>query len=311
LDSYLPNGAQGEKHKSEEIAAVYEETGKTRTSITVSKLGLISTHLKQAGETKLRELQLQGPVHKAIAHQAYELVSYSAAVLHLDTLGDSVAQRVADSQHQLFQAAANVKVKAQNVIESHPTLLSIEKAVEPYAAMTQNLATAVAMRVLTVVAAGSDLATNFFENRYADLQTILNRSAKYSAETIESWRKEHPDFDARITALVDTLRASFSSTVDTIRRLSSLSKEQLATAYSSIFHVISTVELTFAAFRKQLLSSAKFQLSLPSHQNVREFEGSPSAPEEEGDPSQAVEEEEEHPDSSSHKSKRQKKHHKH
>jgi len=288
LDTYLPIGGEDVKAKEE------EEKAKSKTA--VAKIGYIGNYIALAGHAKLRELQLRGPVHKAIAHQAFELVSYSAAVLHLDTLGDTAAARVADAQHALFANAANAATNVQAFVERHPNLLAIEKAFEPYALGTKSVVERTVIQLIASVAASVDLANHFFAGTYADFSVIAQNAAKYSVETVDQIRKNHPQFEAAAQSLLESTRNSLSGVMNTIRSLSSLSSEKLSESFDKIYQLINQMNQTLSKFRVQLVEAAHSTI-YPVQPPI---EASPSAPEaEDAEHKEKGEHHEQHAESSS------------
>ena len=256
LDVYLP---LPEKHgDSDSMDAATAVSPKHKEELTsVGKIGAISAHIGQAGVVKLRELQLRGPVHKLVASQMWELVSYSAATLHMENMGDRAAAKIADAQHVLFAQAATAATNMQAFVEQRPVLLAVEKTLEPYALTTKSYVEATAVRIIAAVHAGTELTSHFFANRAADLNGVSSRATLYATELVKQFRQQHPDWEQRAEDLFASLRATLTGASDLIQRIASVPLEQVHFAFASIYQVLSQLQSTVTAFRNQLLLSAK------------------------------------------------------
>jgi len=257
LDTYLPLAEiRGDSDVMMDAATVVSPKDKEELT-SVGKIGAIGAHLGQVGLVKLREFQLRGPVHLLVASQMWELVSYSAATLHLETMGDRAAAKIADAQHVLFAQAANAATNMQSFVEQRPMLLAVEKTLEPYALTTKSYAEATAIRIIAAVHAGTELTSHFFANRAADVQDVSLRATRYATELVKQFREQHPDWESRASELLTSVRDAFARTSDLIQRITGIPLDQFHTAFTSIYQVLYQLQHSVIAFRDQLLVSAK------------------------------------------------------
>lgn len=211
---------------------------------------------------KLRELQLRGPNHWANAQQAKELLSYAAAVLHLDTMYDRSAAAIADTQHALFARAATAATNMHTFIEKHPRLMQIEESLKPYALTTKSVVEGTALRLLASLHAGMEITSDFFANRTSDFAEISKRAAGYASGIIQSVRKVSPDLEKHIASLLGVLRGTFSLSQEKFNYAVELSKDNLSAAVTAMYSLLNQLFSSISTFRQQLVLAGKQESEL-------------------------------------------------
>lgn len=235
------------------------ETRAAQAQASIAKVTEAASHIQATGRNKLNELQLRGPVHQQLAANALELVSYSAALLHLDSLGDTAVARIQDARHTLFAAAASAATNAQQFVKASPTLNAVEQALEPYALAAKTRAEQTALALLTFVAGSVDLINHYFEARAADMKDVLTRAAAKAQEQLTQFKKEHPDWAHRLDSALAILRETFARSTATIQHLYAIPLEQLHTAFGTLYALVAQLQAAVTAFGQKLVSGAKLE----------------------------------------------------
>lgn len=245
----------------------------------MEKLTAIGTHLGKASMTKLRELQLRGPAHVAIAEQMQELLGYTAAVLHIEGMTDRAAASIAETQHTLFAKAATAATDLNEILLKSTTVQALENQLAPVIAKTRNAVDASFIRTTATIHAIKAYTDDFFENRTANVQEIAQNAAEYSSATLRQLRDNYPVWDSRIQSVIETLQASFKQSIETYSAIIALPKERLHEVVRAIYSVFQQLQASVALFRTRLLESTKQEvmaIEIPTAPKAEEDEAEES-----------------------------------
>lgn len=207
--------------------------------------------------TKLRELQLRGPAHVAIAQNMQDLLGYTAAVLHIEGMSDRAAASIAETQHTLFAKAATAATDLNEILLKSSTVQALESKLEPVIASTRNAVDASFVRTMATIHAVRAYTDHFFENRVANVQEIAQNAAESASATLRNLRDTYPVWDSRIQSVIESLQASFKKSLETYNAVLALPKERLHEIVRAIYSVFQQLQSSVAIFRSRLLETTK------------------------------------------------------